>query len=417
MKVTTKKEVAIVLGGTFPHIELINNLIKRDYYTILIDFLPHPPAKNYADEHLIISTLNKEKVLQIAEQRNAKLIISSCVDQANVTACYVAEKLNLPHPYSYEVAFIISNKLSMKKRMVDKGIPTSKFVEVDDLKNLNNHNLNFPLIVKPSDSNSSKGVRKALNNDELYEFAKSAFAISRDNKIIVEEFKEGREIGVDCYIEKGKAIIIMTRERIKISDENISTQQILGSFWPANLTEKNLIKIKNIATNIAKVFNLDNTPLMIQAILNEDEINIIEFAPRIGGGENYRIISELTGFDIINASINSYLSLQFKIELIKSPDIIFDNYIYAEPGIFGELTGHKVLLEKKIIEYFNVYKKKGTTIGSEMSSNNRIGALTFKASTRIDILDKIKEAINIIDVLDIDGNPIMIKNIYNPFFL
>lgn len=417
MKVTTKKEVAIVLGGTFPHIELINNLIKRDYYTILIDFLPHPPAKNYADEHLIISTLNKEKVLQIAEQRNAKLIISSCVDQANVTACYVAEKLNLPHPYSYEFAFIISNKLSMKKRMVDKGIPTSKFVEVDDLKNLNNHNLNFPLIVKPSDSNSSKGVRKALNNDELYEFAKSAFAISRDNKIIVEEFKEGREIGVDCYIEKGKAIIIMTRERIKISDENISTQQILGSFWPANLTEKNLIKIKNIATNIAKVFNLDNTPLMIQAILNDDEINIIEFAPRIGGGENYRIISELTGFDIINASINSYLSLQFKIELIKSPDIIFDNYIYAEPGIFGELTGHKVLLEKKIIEYFNVYKKKGTTIGSEMSSNNRIGALTFKASTRIDILDKIKEAINIIDVLDIDGNPIMIKNIYNPFFL
>jgi formate-dependent phosphoribosylglycinamide formyltransferase (GAR transformylase) len=263
-----RKSVAIILGGTFPHIELINNLKRRNYYTILIDFLNSPPAKKYADEHIIESTLDRELILQIAQGRNTELIISSCVDQANVTACYVAEKLNLPHPYSYETAKIISNKISMKKLMVEGEIQTSRFAEVDNLTMLNNHNLKFPLIIKPSDSNSSKGVRKAINKAELNEFADYAFSISRNKKVIVEEFIEGKEIGVDCYIENGDAKIIMTRERIKINDEHISTQQIIGAFWPANLTNKNLKAIKIIANKIAKIFQLNNTPLLMQVILH-----------------------------------------------------------------------------------------------------------------------------------------------------
>ena len=41
------KKKAIVLGGTNPHIELIRQLHERGYYVILVDFLPHPPAKPY----------------------------------------------------------------------------------------------------------------------------------------------------------------------------------------------------------------------------------------------------------------------------------------------------------------------------------------------------------------------------------
>jgi len=410
------KQVAIILGGTFPHIELINKLKNRGYYTILIDFLVNPPAKNYADEHIIESTLDKELVLQITKNRNANLIISSCVDQANVTACYVAEKLNLPLPYSYETANLISNKVSMKRRMVEGGIPTSNYVEIDKLSKLGNINLTFPLIVKPSDSNSSKGVRKAINTIELNEFAEHAFSTSRNNKIIVEEFIEGKEIGVDCYIKDGDAKIIMTRERIKINDINIRTQQIIGSFWPAKLTENILKEIKEIANKIANVFDLDNTPLMIQAIIKDDCIKVIEFAPRIGGGENYRIIKELTNFDIIDASINSYLSIHAKIDYQEPSNIYFDNYIYTKAAVFDSIIGGKALFDNNLIEYLNVYKQEGTRIGLELSSNNRVGVFIIKSNDRKGILDKLKEAIYLFDVLDDNGKSIMIKNIYKPFF-
>ena len=102
-------KTAIVLGGTVPHITLINKLKERGYYTILVDFLDSPPAKEYADEHIQESTLHKEKIVEIAKARGAEIVISTCVDQANSICCYVGEQLNLPHPFSYEVSLDVTD--------------------------------------------------------------------------------------------------------------------------------------------------------------------------------------------------------------------------------------------------------------------------------------------------------------------
>lgn len=76
------RPVAIVLGGTVPHKELIEQLKKRGYFTILVDYLQNPPAKAVADIHIQESTLDKEKVLEIAKEYHASLTICGCVDQA-----------------------------------------------------------------------------------------------------------------------------------------------------------------------------------------------------------------------------------------------------------------------------------------------------------------------------------------------
>lgn len=91
---------AIVLGGTDDHIALIENLKDRGYYTILVDYYDNPPAKAFADLHLKESTLDKERVLETAKGLDVNLVISTCVDQALLTLCYVAEKLGLPAPFS-----------------------------------------------------------------------------------------------------------------------------------------------------------------------------------------------------------------------------------------------------------------------------------------------------------------------------
>ena len=62
---------AIVLGGTYPHSALIQKLKARGYYTILVDYLDHPAAKPFADEHIQESTLDMDKVCQIAKEQKA----------------------------------------------------------------------------------------------------------------------------------------------------------------------------------------------------------------------------------------------------------------------------------------------------------------------------------------------------------
>ena len=170
---------AIVLGGTTAHIALIKNLHKRNYYVILVDYLENPPAKKEADLHIKESTLDEDKVLSIARDYEVDLVISACVDQANITACYVMEKLGKCPPYSYETALQITNKGYMKQVMKGNDIPTSKYIYVNDSELYDISSLTFPLMVKPADCNSASGVKKACDKRELDQYLKDALEYSR----------------------------------------------------------------------------------------------------------------------------------------------------------------------------------------------------------------------------------------------
>lgn len=409
-----QKQVAIVLGGTYPHIHLILLLKKREYHVVLVDYYLDPPAKPYCDKHVQESTLDKEVVIEIARKEEASLVISTCIDQANVTACYVAEALDLPRPYSYATSLEVSDKVLMKNKMWDCDIPTARYITVEDSSDPNVDELSYPLIVKPSDGNSSKGVRRADDADELQEYLAYALEVSRNGKAVIEEFIEGKEIGLDCFIQDGEAHIIHSRERRKIESSVDTIQQIYGSFWPAEIGSSVLARLKTIATQIAKNFDLRDTPLLIQMIYDEnrDKIFVLEFAPRIGGGDNYDIIKRSTGFDLIDASIDSFLGNKVTLDQKQSEFLIADNYIYVDACEFGRVENYQHLIDEGTIEYLKIYKKRGMQIGGDISSNNRIGVYIVKSDSTEGLLTKLTRANSEIKVFDVDDNQVMRKDIY-----
>jgi phosphoribosylamine-glycine ligase len=397
------KPVAIVLGGTNPHRALIENLKNRGFYTVLVDYNDNPPAKNVADEHICESTLDLDKVLRIAIDRKAKLVISTCIDQANVTACYVGEKFGLPIPYSYKCALDISNKTTMKELMQQGNIPTSNFISLNEKEEFNFKDLAFPLVVKPSDSNGSKGVRRVNTVEELNQSLIDAFNISRCKKVIVEEFVEGQEIGVDCFITDEEAHIITMHQKRKPKTKDASVIFSIGSISPPCISETAKNSIQTIANQIAETFNLKNTPLLIQAIVNGDDVKVVEFAPRIGGGLNFRKIKLFAKFDIINAAVNSFLNITVNPFFIK-PDFFYsENHIYTEPGVFGEIINYKDLIDNQTVVEFYPNKMRGMQIQAGKASKDRAASFIVKADSMEEIVDKVKNTLNTVKVLDIDG--------------
>ena len=290
LKETMNKPIAIVLGGTTPHKLLVEKLHERGYYVVLVDYLTNPPAKQPADEHIQASTLDKERVLEIAKEKNACLVISTCIDQANSVCCYVAEKLNLPHPYSYETSLFVTNKGLMKKRMKEFGVPSSPFILTKNTEDVDWNKVSFPCVVKPVDCNSSKGVHRADSLEEAERYIAEAIKLSQTNEAIVENFCPGDEIQVDCVALENDAEVVMTRSKVKMAFGERAVLNSVGSIVPAQIPEKLLPELKTIAQNIAKGFGLHNTPFFYQAIVSEDKINVLEFAPRVGGGLSYYMI-------------------------------------------------------------------------------------------------------------------------------
>lgn len=404
--------VAIVLGGTAPHIELIRQLKERGYKVVLADYLPNPPAKKYADVHELVSTLDNDAVLDVAKQYDAKLVISACVDQANITACYVAEQLGLPHPYSYQLASDITNKGFMKHMMWENDIPTTKYVFLNNGEELGENTLRFPVMVKPADSCAASGVKKANNKEELVQFLAEAKKVSRTGRTVVEEFFSGVEVSVYAFVKEHQANILMISERLSVIEGENQVLKCYATITPPNVTEGALQKIEFFTTKIAKVFGLENTPLHVQFICNGEEVSVIEFAPRVGGGVSYENIKNNTGFDIISATIDSYLQKPVEVKYSRSKRFFSVNLAYGIPSVFDHLDGVDSLIENGYIDSIHYHRTKGGTITADRASGGRIAAILVSGDSRQEILEKVKYIFESINAYDEKGNQILRKDLY-----
>jgi formate-dependent phosphoribosylglycinamide formyltransferase (GAR transformylase) len=404
-----KKPVALVLGGTSPHVLLVNKLHERSYYVVLVDYLPNPPAKHVADEHIQASTLDKDKILAIAKERNASLVISTCIDQANSVCCYVAEQLNLPHPYSYETSLYVTNKGLMKGRMKEFDIPSSSYILTKSVDAVDWSKVSFPCVVKPVDCNSSKGVHRADSIEEAILYVAEALKLSRTEEAIIEGYCEGDEIQVDCVALENNAEVVMTRSKVKVNGDNEAVLNSFGSIVPAQVSDIVLPKLKQIAVNIAKGFGLHNTPFFYQAIVSGDEVNVLEFAPRVGGGLSYYMIKNFVGFDVVEAAVESFLGKPISIGY-HVPEMVYRTcLLYSKPCTFDHIEGMEMLKEEGLVKEFFITKSKGEKIDGDMRSGNRVGSFVVEASEIDELNEKVRRCMDSVGVIDATGNNVIIR--------
>lgn len=271
---------------------------------------------------------------------------------------------------------------------------------------------NYPVMVKPADSNSSNGVKKALNSSELKKYAMDALEISRNGKVVVEEFFCGREINVYCYVSEGKVKILATNERICVEDGRKKSLKCFAGIIPADLSTDISDELKDIADGMAKAFKLDNTPFFFQTIIGDKGIKVLEGAPRSGGGVSYFTIRETTGFDIISASIDSYLEKKTDLSVWHEPDsVLAVNTIYCKSGIFDRIEGMDSLVDEGLVMQYVPYKTKGMKFDEDSPSAGRVGAFIVKGKSKDEILDKVRTVYDRTEVYDENGCRIMRKDL------
>lgn len=398
----------LVLAGGSDQIALITELKNRNHEVVLVDYFENPPARPYADKHYCASTLDVDAVKDIAVEEKVNLICTACTDQALLTVANVSEQLNLPCYISYQTALNVTNKSYMKKVMSENGIPTSKFVILDkvDLDAISGFKL--PLVVKPVDCNSSKGVKRIDDLDELPRYLEEAINLSRTKTAIVEEFKIGNEISVDYYVEGTEAKFLSATSSIKIKNKNSFT--ILCSDYPAVSNEQTDI-LKTVGNQVANAFGLKDCPLFIQMIANGNDINIIEFSARMGGGSKYNLIHVLSGVNIMSKYVD--LILGSKSSVSPSPQVNFCKmvYIYCNPGTLDFVDGLDTLKEEGIIEDYFLYKTKGMEITKAETSGDRPAGYLITASTAEELERKLEYADSHIHVISTSGTDIMMHGL------
>ena len=152
----------MLLGGIRYLLPVIEAAHRHGYYVITVDYVPDNIAHKYSDEFHNVSILDKDAVLQLAQELNIDGILSFGVDPGVVTAAYVAEKMGLSFQCSYDAACILQDKSRFRQFLKDNNfnVPSAKGYSSKEAALADTKYYNWPVIVKPVDSAGSKGVMR-----------------------------------------------------------------------------------------------------------------------------------------------------------------------------------------------------------------------------------------------------------------
>ena len=401
---------ALVIAGGVPQVELIKQLKNRGITTVLADGSPNAVARPYADVFYHVNVFDIPAIKEIADKEKVNFLLTVCADQVLLVVAKVSEMLGLPCYIDYKTAQNVSDKIRMKRIFKQIGVPTTDYVETESLDLGAISHLRYPLVVKPVDAYSSKGVRKAENLEELKKYYAEAQHISRSGAVIVEEFFHGSEISVDAFVVNGKAKILTVTNSEKVKDKDRFV--IFRGRYPVSASEVVLKKIEDIAQKIADGFGLVNSPLLIQLLNNGDDVSVLEFCARTGGNMKWLLIKYSCGVDVITATIDITLGMQPDLELRNTGNrIVVNDFIYCHPGIFDHFEGFDEMVEQGVINEFRPVRIKGTEMHGVTSSSDRIAGMNIVADSIEEFNDKKRKILENVRVVDINGNDIMRKDL------
>ncbi len=397
---------ALVLAGGLPQIVLIQELQKRNVTAILADGNEHPIARPYADKFYQVNIFDIEAVKKIAVEEEVDFLITCCADQVLLVVAQVSEMLGLPWYIDYETAVRVSDKRDMKRIFRENNIPTSRYVELTELDWEQIRTLSYPIVIKPVDAYSSKGVRKVWNDEELAVCFAEAAQISRSGGVIVEEFCEGEEISVDIYVEDGKAHLLCVSNSDKINDADRFI--IFRGKYPAVANDVILEQIQAVAQQIADAFGLKNCPMLIQMIHNGKQVSVLEFCARTGGNMKYILIKHVSGFDVIGAVVDLTMGIRPKLD-IRPPShkYVVNDFVYCNPGVFDHLEGFEELQQEGIIAEYHCLRPKGMVVSGVTSSSDRIAGFTIVADSLEEFNCKHRNVVERARIIDENGVDIM----------
>lgn len=397
---------ALVIAGGLPQIELIKQLKERGIEALLADGSAAAVARPYADKFFHVDVFDIEAIKSIAVNEKVDFLITVCADQVLLVVAQVSEMLGLPCYIDYETCQNVSDKIRMKRIFKASGVPTTDYVETDHLDLDVIGKLRYPLVVKPVDAYSSKGVRKAENLDELKQYYEEAHQIGRSGRVIVEEFFSGEEISVDAFVVNGKAVVLNVTNSEKVKDKDRFV--IFRGRYPVKASEVIMKQIEEICQKIADGFGLVNAPLLVQLLHNGDKVSVLEFCARTGGNMKYLLIKYASGVDVIGATLDITLGQEPDLSpKFERHNVVVNDFVYCKPGVFDHFEGFEELEIEGIINEFHPVRLKGTQMRGVTSSSDRIAGMNIVADTLEEYNAKRERINRSVKVVDVNGVDIM----------
>jgi len=333
-------------------------------------------AKDYCTRFYDISTLEKEKILEVCIKEKIDGVLTIATDIAVPTVNYIANKLGLIGNSLLSSA-ITTNKYLMRQALQENFVTCPSFYQITNHNDLINilPGLIFPVIVKPVDRSGSKGVTKVNTADQLSVAVNTAIEESLTKTAIIESFITGVEVSVETISFKGRHHILAITDKITSGPPHFVE---LEHHQPSNLSVRIQDTIKKETIKALNALNIENGASHSEFIISDKEIYVTEVGARMGGdfiGSDLVYLS--TGYDFLKGTIQVALN-QFEEPLTqweKNSGVLF--YSVLTPKV-------KKMATSELVKPFVIQSEFNNALNLHLKqSSDRSGYFIYQSSVRI----------------------------------
>jgi len=300
----------MIFGAGVNQLELIREAMHLGIATVVIDPQEDPPGKSEADFFYRVDGADYETTRTIALKHKVSGIVTGQMEKPLRLMARLAQDLGYIFN-SPEVTERCLDKWLMKETFRAKNIPCGEGILIkrnEDAEKKLSGEISFPVIIKPHDAFSSRGVYKCNSPGEVKAHLEESRLFSSNGDILIEEFLEGKEYSVEAITYQGETSIIQFTEKFITPYPNTVET---GHLQPADLTLAEKDAISSVVKSALKALGIENSASHTEIMMTEAGPKVIETGARLGGDFIASYLTKAsTGVSMDRAAVQVALGLE-----------------------------------------------------------------------------------------------------------
>ncbi len=417
----SKMRKLLILGGTSASVDVVQVAKDMGIYTIVTDDQESGPAKQIADEAVGISTTDMQGLLEFVRLMNIDGVFCGPGEFNIKNTMRLCKLADLPFYATEEQWDICSNKDSFKELCRKHNVPYVHEFKFDNQEMMDNEiDFEYPVIVKPVDGCSSKGIEVCFSWGQIKEAYANAIRFSQKKKVIIEKYIENGGIvtSVRYIAHDGNLYLSLTGDTYVVDPIHRKALISALTVYPSKYTNMYLEEIDPKVKEMFKSIDIRNGVLFMQSLPDNNNIFFHEMGFRLSGGLTYTITEAANGINdlemMIRFSLGGQMCTDDEIERIDpylGGKCAASLCIPLKTGVIGGIDGLDEILNSLDILDFTQYYSVGDVIvegniGTLLQHFGRFKFFGNNLENIADIVDHIQETLSI---KDIHGNDMVYK--------
>lgn len=300
-------KIAVLVGSSFSAAPLFFALKRRGLEVWVCGNAENDPCHQYADRSFYFDYSVTEKLASFLKSVSVDYLVPSCNDYSYMSCAALAKQHGFPGFDRFDVAQILHTKVSFRKFTEAEGIPAPRARQLRSVDQVAAFDLPQPLLFKPDDSFSGRGMTKASPEADLSSVIEQALKASRSGQVLVEEFVEGSLHSHTAFIEDGDIVFDTFVDEFC----TVYPFQVDCSNHPTRLSTVIQQAMRTSIRQLIGALQLCDGLLHTQFISNGSEVWLIECMRRCPGDLYGGLVERSTGVSYHDLVVAKYLGERY----------------------------------------------------------------------------------------------------------